>query len=459
MQIKNLNIVLLCAGKSSRLKFNLPKVILPINGKTLIERTLYNLSKLNPKKIIIVTGFKSPLVVNLVKQLKYKNIKFVLQKNQLGTGHAVKRSVNSLDKNSTVLILNGDTPFVDISTIKNSLSFHKRTKSSLTIATSIPNDPKGYGRILRDNKNKILDIVEERDCNTEQKLIEEVNAGLYLADSSSLAEHVNKIKKNKNSEYYLTDLVNIFSRNGLKVSSIPIKDGRKFVNINTFDDYQNAHDIDKMFIYEECIKNNIFLKDPNTFQKDFNVKIHKNVFIGPNVILKGDTEIKENVILEGNVYINNSVIGKGSTIKPFTSIEESILGSNTQIGPFANLRPGNKLENNVKVGNFVEIKKSKIKGKSKISHLSYIGDTEMGGNVNIGAGTITCNYDGVDKHKTVIGDNVFVGSDTMLIAPIKLGKNSTTAAGSVLSTNLPSNSLGVSRVKEKHISNWKRKKK
>ena len=195
MDIKNLNIVLLCAGKSSRLKFNLPKVILPINGKTLIERSLYNLNKLNPKKIIIVTGFKSSLVTNLVNSLEYKNVKFVLQKNQLGTGHAVKAAIGSLDKKSTVLILNGDTPFVDIQTIKKSLSFFYRNKSSLTIATSFPKNPKGYGRILRDNDNQILDIVEERDCTNEQKLINEVNAGLYLVDSTQLTNHIKKIKK------------------------------------------------------------------------------------------------------------------------------------------------------------------------------------------------------------------------------------------------------------------------
>tara|TARA_B100001123_G_scaffold70324_1_gene78741 strand:+ start:27247 stop:28629 length:1383 start_codon:yes stop_codon:yes gene_type:complete len=459
MDIKNLNIILLCAGKSSRLKFNLPKVILPINGKTLIERSLYNLNKLNPKKIIIVTGFKSSLVTNLVNSLEYKNVKFVLQKNQLGTGHAVKAAIGSLDKKSTVLILNGDTPFVDIQTIKKSLSFFYRNKSSLTIATSFPKNPKGYGRILRDNDNQILDIVEERDCTNEQKLINEVNAGLYLVDSTQLTNHIKKIKKNKNLEYYLTDIVNIFARNSLKVNSIPIQDERKFININTFYDYKNAHDIDKMFVYEKCIKNNIFLKDPNSFQKDFEVKIGKNVYIGPNVILRGSTEIKENVVIEGNVYINNSSIGKQSIIKPFTSIQESKIGSKAEIGPFSNLRPGNNIKNNVKVGNFVELKKTNIKNKSKVPHLSYVGDATIGNNVNIGAGTITCNYDGFAKYETIIEDNVFVGSDSMLIAPVKLGKNSTTGAGSVISSDLPPNTLGVSRVKEKHISNWKRKKK
>ncbi len=457
MSNKNLNIVLLCAGKSSRLKFNLPKVILPINGRTLIERSLENLDKLNPKKIIIVTGFRDDLVTNLVKTFRYKNIKFVSQKTQLGTGHAVKRAVGSLGKGSTVLILNGDTPFVDINTIKQSISFHSKNKSVFTIATSFPKNPKGYGRILRDNDSQILDIVEERDCSSEQKLIKEVNAGLYLVDSTLLIKYVSKIKKNKNSEYYLTDLINIFTRNGLNVNSIPIKDERKFVNINTFDDYKYAHDIDKMFVYEECIKNNIFLSDPSTFQKDFDVKISKNVYIGPNVILKGKTEIKENARIEGNAYINDSTIGRGSIVKPFTSIEGSTVGSMTQIGPFANLRPGNDIRNNVKVGNFVEIKKSSINNQSKIPHLSYIGDTEMGTGVNIGAGTITCNYDGISKNKTIIEDNVFVGSDSMLIAPIKLGKNSTTGAGSVLSSDLPADSLGVTRTKEKHIKNWKRR--
>ena len=452
-----INIVLLCAGKSSRLKFNLPKVILPINGKTLLQRSLYSLGKLSPSKTIIVAGFKKELVINLSKTFNYKNLKFVVQKEQLGTGDAVKKAASSLDDKSIALIMNGDTPFVDEETINQALSQYRKTKSVFTIATTKPSSPFGYGRILRDNDGQILDIVEEKDCNNEQKLIKEVNAGLYLIATDYLKKFVKKIKKNKNSEYYLTDLVNIFVRNGLRVDSVPIKDERKFININTFDDYREAHNLDKMFIYEECVKQNIFLSDPESFQKDLDVKISKNVFIGPNVVLKGNTELKEGVRIEGSAFIANSLIGKGTLVKPFTTIEDSIIGSDVQIGPFSNLRPGNTIDNNAKIGNFVEIKKSKIGNKSKVPHLSYIGDTEMGSMVNIGAGTITCNYDGFTKHKTNIGDNVFIGSDTMLIAPIKVGKGSTTAAGSILNSNIPSQTLAVTRVKEKHIPNWKRK--
>ena len=452
-----INIVLLCAGKSSRLKFNLPKVILPINGKTLLQRSLYSLGKLSPSKTIIVAGFKKELVINLSKTFNCKNLKFVVQKEQLGTGDAVKKAASSLDDKSIALIMNGDTPFVDEETINQALSQYRKTKSVFTIATTKPSSPFGYGRILRDNDGQILDIVEEKDCNNEQKLIKEVNAGLYLIATDYLKKFVKKIKKNKNSEYYLTDLVNIFVRNGLRVNSVPIKDERKFININTFDDYREAHNLDKMFIYEECVKQNIFLSDPESFQKDLDVKISKNVFIGPNVILKGNTELKEGVRIEGSAFIANSLIGKGTLVKPFTTIEDSSIGSDVQIGPFSNLRPGNTIDNNAKIGNFVEIKKSKIGNKSKVPHLSYIGDTEMGSMVNIGAGTITCNYDGFTKHKTNIGDNVFIGSDTMLIAPIKVGKGSTTAAGSILNSNIPSQTLAVTRVKEKHIPNWKRK--
>jgi len=452
-----INIVLLCAGKSSRLKFNLPKVILPINGKTLLERSLHSLNKLYPSKTILVTGFKKELVTNLAKNLNFKDLSFVIQKEQLGTGDAVKKASSSLEDKSIALIMNGDTPFVDVETIKQALSHYRKNRSSFTIATTKPSSPFGYGRILRDNDGQILDIVEEKDCNQEQRLIKEVNAGLYLIASEQLKKFIKKIKKNKNSEYYLTDLVNIFVRNGMRVDSVPIRDERKFININTFDDYREAHNLDRMFTYEECIKNNIFLSNPDTFQKDLDVKISKNVFIGSNVILKGKTEIKEDVRIEGNAYITNSIIGRGSLVKPFTTIEDSDIGSNVQIGPFANLRPGNKVNDDAKIGNFVEIKKSKIGKQSKVPHLSYIGDTEMGSKVNIGAGTITCNYDGFDKHKTSIGDNVFIGSDTMLIAPIKVAKESTTAAGSILNSDVPEKTLAVTRVKEKHIPNWKRK--
>ncbi len=452
-----INIVLLCAGKSSRLRFNLPKVILPINGKTLLERSLFNLNKLSPSKIVVVAGFKKDLVINLVNQLDYPNIECVEQKEQLGTGHALKKASSLLDENSVSLIVNGDTPFIDFDTIKSALDDYKKNKSVFTIATSTPASPFGYGRILRDNEKQILDIVEERDCNSQQRLIKEVNSGLYLISTEELKKYINKIKKNKNSEYYLTDLVNIFVRNGMRVDSIPIKDERKFININTFDDYRKAHDLDKMFIYEECIKKNIFLADPNSFQKDLEVKLSKNIYIGANVILKGNTEIKENVRIESNAYISNSYVGKGALIKPYTSIESSQIGPDAQIGPFSNLRPESNIKNKAKIGNFVEVKKSEVGPESKVPHLSYIGDTKMGSKVNIGAGTITCNYDGFSKHKTNIGDNVFVGSDTMLIAPIKLGKGSTTGAGSVLSSDIPEHSLAVTRIKEKHIKNWKRK--
>ena len=422
-----------------------------------MQRSLHSLGKLSPSKTIIVAGFKKELVINLSKTLNYKNLNFVVQKEQLGTGDAVKKAASSLDNKSIALIMNGDTPFVDEGTINQALSQYRKTKSVFTIATTKPSSPFGYGRILRDNDGQILDIVEEKDCDDKQKLIKEVNAGLYLIATDYLKKFVKKIKKNKNSEYYLTDLVNIFVRNGLRVDSVPIKDERKFININTFDDYREAHNLDKMFIYEECVKQNIFLSDPESFQKDLDVKISKNVYIGPNVILKGNTELKEGVRIEGSAFISNSLIGKGTLVKPFTTIEDSSIGSYVQVGPFSNLRPGNTIDNNAKIGNFVEIKKSKIGNKSKVPHLSYIGDTEMGSMVNIGAGTITCNYDGFTKHKTNIDDNVFIGSDTMLIAPIKVGKGSTTAAGSILNSNIPSQTLAVTRVKEKHIPNWKRK--
>ena len=367
---KKINIVLLCAGKSSRLKFNLPKVILPINGKTLLERSLHNLNQVKPTKIIVVAGFKKELVSKLVKDLDYNNVEIAIQKEQLGTGDAVKKSLGLLQDNSLSIVMNGDTPFVDMETISNAINYYNKNKSVFTIATSKPLSPTGYGRILRDNDGQILDIVEDRDCNDEQRLIKEVNSGLYLISTPHLKKFITKIRKNKNSEFYLTDLVNIFIRNGLRVDSVPIKDERKFININTFDDYRNAHDLDKMFIYEQCIKDNIFLADPSSFEKDLGVKVSKNVFIGPNVILKGTTEIKENVKLEGNIVISNSVIGKGSLIKPFTNIEDSKVGAQSQIGPFSNLRPGNNIKDNVKIGNFVEIKKSEINKNSKIPHLS-----------------------------------------------------------------------------------------
>ena len=259
------------------------------------------------------------------------------------------------------------------------------------------------------------------------------------------------------SEYYLTDLIEIFSRNNKKITTTQVKDDRRFLNINTIDDYRKAHELDKIFFYEECIKKNILLKDPFSIVIDQDVNISKNVSIGPNVQITGKSTIDQGVVIEGNCLINNSKIGANTLVKPFVSIDNSVVGKDCQLGPFSNLRPDTILSNQVKIGNYVEIKKSNIGNKSKVPHLSYIGDTDMGSRVNIGAGSITCNYDGFDKHKTTIGDEVFVGSNTMMVAPVTLGKKSTTGAGTVLSKNLSENTLGITRIKEKQIPNWNRK--
>ena len=226
---------------------------------------------------------------------------------------------------------------------------------------------------------------------------------------------------------------------------------------NSFDDLIKAHHIDNSIFFENCIRNNIKISDPSTVNISKSVKLGRNITIGPNVYIQGDSTISEDVNILGNCYIENSSVGKNTLIKPFVNILDSKIGNNCEIGPFSNIRPDTHLYNNIKIGNFVEIKKSKIKNNSKIPHLSYVGDTEMGSGVNIGAGSITCNYDGFDKHKTLIGDNVFIGSDTMMIAPIKIGKGATTGAGTILSGDLDDNSLGITRIKEKNIPNWKRK--
>ena len=457
MANKVLNVVLMCAGKSSRLGLNLPKVILPINGKSLIERTIKTLQHLKPKKIILVVGFKKDLVIDLVKSLNFKNIHIVEQKKQLGTGDAVKKAIAKMDLNSQLLVLNGDTPFIDLDTIKRSIRDFNKKNLDLNFATTKPRDPFGYGRIFRSKNRKIERIIEEKDCNDEQREINEVNSGLYLFKTSSLKKFLPDMPKRNGSEYYLTDLIEIFSRNNKKITTTQVKDDRRFLNINTIDDYRKAHELDKIFFYEECIKKNILLKDPFSIVIDQDVNISKNVSIGPNVQITGKSKIDQGVVIEGNCLINNSKIGANTLVKPFVSIDNSVVGKDCQLGPFSNLRPDTILSNQVKIGNYVEIKKSNIGNKSKVPHLSYIGDTDMGSRVNIGAGSITCNYDGFDKHKTTIGDEVFVGSNTMMVAPVTLGKKSTTGAGTVLSKNLSENTLGITRIKEKQIPNWNRK--
>ncbi len=455
--LNNLNVILLCAGKSSRMGLNLPKVTLAINGTSIVERTLTNIQKLNPKRIIVVVGYKKKLVINKVKQLDYQNIEIVEQKKQLGTGDAIKPALIKLNKNSQVLIMNGDTPFVTPKTLKKALKSFKSNSSDFLITISKLSNPFGYGRIVKDSYKNITKIVEEKNCTPDQRKINEVNSGLYICKSELLKNFIKKIKKNTNNEYYLTDLVEIFSKNNKKITSIIEKDENAFFNINSFEDLIKANQIDNNYFLENCLRKNINIHDPNSLRISTNVKLSSNISIGPNVYIDGNSVIEEGVNIVGNCYINNSVIGSKTLIKPFVSISDSKVGKNCQLGPFSNIRPQTELANNIKIGNFVELKKSIISDNSKIPHLSYIGDTEMGSNVNIGAGTITCNYDGFDKHKTVIEDRVFIGSDTMLVAPIKIEKGATTGAGSVISRNLPKNTLGITRIKEKMIPNWKRK--
>ncbi len=453
----NINIIVLCAGKSSRMGLNIPKVALTINGVSLIENTLKNLQKLNPEKIILVVGFKKNLVIEEVKKLKYKNIEFIEQKKLLGTGDAVKPAISKLNKKSQVIVLNGDTPFIEYKTLRNAIKKFIDNKGDFLLTTSKPLSPSGYGRIIRNSKGNIVQIIEERNCSTEEKKINEVNSGLYIFKKELLQSYIKKVRKNIKGEYYLTDLVEIFSNNKKNIISISSKNDSEFFNINSFDDLIKAHHIDNSIFFENCIRNNIKISDPSTVNISKSVKLGRNITIGPNVYIQGDSTIGEDVNILGNCYIENSSVGKNTLIKPFVNILDSKIGNNCEIGPFSNIRPDTHLYDNIKIGNFVEIKKSKINNNSKIPHLSYIGDTEMGSGVNIGAGSITCNYDGFNKHKTLIGDNVFIGSDTMMIAPIKIGKGATTGAGTILSGDLDDNSLGITRIKEKNIPNWKRK--
>ena len=456
MPKQNINIILLCAGKSSRMGLNVPKVILKINGKSILSRTLETIQKVNPQKIIIVVGYKKKMVINEAMKLGYKNLHFVTQNNQNGTGHAVKIASKKISTNSTSIVLNGDTPFISHEIINNSLKTFIRNSADLLLATSSLDDPTDYGRIIR-QKNKIIKIIEEKNCSKEEKKINEINCGLYIFKSKNLITKIKTLKKNIKKEYYLTDMVEIYSNDRKKIVSYNVIDKERFLNINNTEELYKAHEIDRKYFYYECLKKDITLTDPSTIHISPSVKLSKNIKVGSNVIIEGQSSIESNVEIVGNVYIKDSVIKSNSIIKPFVNIINSKIGTNSQIGPFSNLRPSTVLKSNTKIGNFVEIKKSTIGNNSKVPHLSYIGDTEMGSNVNVGAGSITCNYDGFEKHKTVIKDNVFLGSDTKLVAPIIIGKESTTGAGTVLSKDLPDGSLGITRVKEKHLPNWKRK--
>lgn len=445
------------------MKSKYPKVTHKVCGLPMIYYPLKVLEDLKCKESICLTGHESKAVRDIVKGLPLKNEpKFVLQTKQLGTGHAVQTAFKTIKSKSTddVLILSGDVPLIKKETIKKFVDEHRRNpKTVLTFITVELDNPTGYGRIIRDIDGNLISITEDKDLHPSEREIGEINSGIYIAKASFLKKYLPKINnKNAQKEYYITDLVSLALKDNLEVSTYGHYDFSEIHGINSRIDLAIAEDYLKARINEEHMTKGVTLKDPYSTFIDSTVKLGSDTIIEPNVFISGLSVIGKDCLIEAGSRIVNSKIGDGCHIKANTNIELSQLNKNVTAGPFARLRPNTVVKNNGHIGNFVEIKNSVIGEGSKANHLSYIGDSTVGKNVNIGAGVITCNYDGVNKFKTIIGDNAFIGSDSQLVAPVKIGKGAYIGSGSTITENVPAGDLSLTRTKQRNIKGYGLKK-
>ena len=445
--------IVLAAGKGKRMgQGDTPKVLLPLAGIPIAQHLLNTISSLKDSAVRMVVGYKANQVRSSLKVKR--NTKWATQKNQLGTAHAVKQAVPFLRKGSIAVILYGDVPLVSLKTIKSLIRV--TTRKSIGVLTFQTENPKGYGRIIRGDDKNIAAIVEEKDASLAERAIKEVNSGIIAVQSSVLGPLIEKVNnKNAAKEYYLTDIISIASKQGIAAIPLRLEDSSELLGANTPLELHNLERIYQINLANSLIKGGVGIADANRVDIRGGLNASKGSFIDINNVFEGQVEIGKGVSIGPNCYIKDSKIMEGAQIKANTVIEDSIVGPSSKIGPFARIRGGTKLDASTELGNFVEANRSNVGPLTKAKHLAYLGDTTTGTSVNIGAGTITCNYDGKNKNKTKLKDGVFVGSNTSLVAPVTLSEGSYTGAGSVITKNVPRDNLAIGRSKQ---VNLKRKK-
>ena len=445
--------IILAAGKGTRMCSDLPKVLHKIANRPLL-RHVYDMSyQLNNNVIKIVYGHGANLVRKVLADI---DVSWVEQKQQLGTGHAVQQVSDQISDSDIVLILYGDVPLLKLSTVKGLLA--NVSDKTLALLTVKLKNPTGYGRIVRDSSGKVTKIVEEKDASITEKEIVEGNTGIMAVEGNKLKKWLNQLSNhNAQGEYYLTDIIEMAVADQITIITTQPESVDEVLGVNNR--IQLSH-LERVYQQEQAImlmERGVTLMDPARFDlRGTIVKLGIDIVCDVNVIIEGENSIGNNVIIGANTHIKNSIIGDNVEILANCIIENSVVGQGSKIGPYARLRPETVLAENVHIGNFVELKKSTVASFSKINHLSYIGDATVGAQVNIGAGTITCNYDGVNKFRTIIEDGVFIGSDTQLIAPVTVGKNATIGAGSTITRDSPENQLTLSRAKQMTLAGWKR---
>ena len=434
--------VILAAGKGTRMKSDLPKVLHKVAGISMLEHVFRSVSAIEPEKTVTVIGHKA----ELVEQVLAGQTEFVRQTEQLGTGHAVMMAEPILENlTGQTLVIAGDTPLITGESLKNLIDFHINHKNVATILTAEADNPFGYGRIVRNQHGEVIKIVEQKDASDFEQQIKEINTGTYVFDNARLFEALKNINTNNaQGEYYITDVIGIFRENGEKVGAYTLKDFDESLGVNDRVALATAESVMRRRINQQHMINGVSFVNPDTTYIDVDVEIAPEVQIEANVTLKGHTKIGAETILTNGTYIVDSVIGERTVITN-SMIEESSVADGVTVGPYAHIRPGSSLAKDVHVGNFVEVKGSSIGENTKAGHLTYIGNAEVGANVNFGAGTITVNYDGQKKYKTIIGDNVFVGSNSTIIAPVELGNNSLVGAGSTITKDVPADAIALGR--------------
>ena len=448
----SLKSIIMAAGKGSRMISELPKVIHLAHSKPMVVRIIDALNALDVEENVLILGHKREKVLEVLGN----DISYVIQEEQLGTGHAVKQAEEKIKNyNGDILIINGDIPLIQKETLVNFYNEYKKENADGIVLTAIFDNPFSYGRIFKEN-DRVLKIVEEKEANEEQKKIKEVNAGVYIFKAQHLAYALGKINNNnEKGEYYLTDVIEILASENKKIISYSLEDSMEIQGVNSKVELALVSRVLRERKNKSLMESGVILIDPATTYIDDEVKIGKDTVIYPNVTIQKNTEIGENCeILSGTRIIDSKIL---NNVRIENSvIEESIIENGVTIGPFAHLRPKSHLKENVHIGNFVETKKSTLEKGVKAGHLTYLGDAHVGEKTNIGAGTITCNYDGKNKFKTEIGENVFIGSDTMLVAPVNVGANALVGAGSVITKDVPNNSLAVSRSKQIIKEGWRK---
>ena len=441
-----IDVIILAAGKGTRMGSNTPKVLSELASKPLLQHVIDTCSQLSNSKLHIVVGVGK----NQVKQsvLTPKGTNWISQNRQLGTGHAVKQALKSLRPGATALIMYGDVPLVNLKTLKKLVSIGKNNLSLLTFNLD---KPKGYGRILRKG-NKVAAIVEEKDASTTEKGITEVNSGIISTSAKILKELIPQIKnKNSAKEYYLTDVIQLATENKILIKTVNPDSTNEVLGANDKQELQKLERAYHLKIAEEFIKSGVNFADTHRVEFRGKVTLGKNSFLDINVIVEGESKIGKNCFIGAGALVRNSTLGDGVRVEPYSVIENSSIGEDCKIGPFAHIGPEAWLDKEVEIGNYVEVKRSKLGSKTKAKHLAYIGDGEVGSSVNIGAGTIFVNYDGKKKHKTKVGSGAFIGSNSALIAPLQIGKNSMIGAGSVVTENVPENKLALGRSRQRNL--------